>query len=883
MSMFDSLRARLANIFRRPEMNAEMDEELRSHVELRADDLQGSGMTRAEAERRARIEFGGTERFKEECREEAGGSFVETVMQDVRFAARVLRQSPGFTLVAVLTLALAIGANAVVFGVLNALILRPLNVPQAENLYQAEHAKDDSANQSYLNYVDLRDRNRSFDGLAAYTVSAAGLDTGGEAARAWVVLSSGNYFDVLRIQPELGRFFHPADEHGPNSAPYVVLSHAYWKNHFQGDPGVVGRVVQLNKHPFTIIGVAAEDFHGLILFFSPDLFVPMVNEEQIEGESFLNSRGKRWVFDVIGHLKPGVTQAQAIADLNAIGADLEKNYPETAGQLSFRLARPGLYGDFLGRPVKAFVAGLMLLSALILIAACANLGSLFAARAADRSREVAVRIALGATRGRILRQLLTEAVLISLIGGGAGLWGSVVILRALSTWQPLPRFPIQVPVTPDGSVYIVALVLAVASGILFGLVPLRQVHTTDAYQVIKSGTMGKVGRRLSGRDLLLGSQIAICAVLVTASMVAVRGLMRSLESNLGFEPHNTLLVDTDLTMAGYSGDKVPEMQKRMIEALQPLPGVQSVASVDWPPLTQDWQPTFVFKDETTDLRPVNAVGQAYAFKISPDYLQAAQTVLLAGRTITWHDDKNAPLVAVINQEFARRIFGSPANALGGYFKMRDGERIQVIGIAENGKYASLTEDPKMAMFLPLMQSPRSQTWLMIRSNNASGLAGDVRDTLRKLDAGLPLSIETWDQELDGAMFAPRVATIALGVLGMMGVMLSVSGIFGMAAYSVSKRLRELGIRIALGAKQRDVLRAALGRPFKLLMFGSVAGLMLGVLAGRVLAYIVYQASPRDPLVLGGVVLAMLSIGLIATWIPAQRALSVDPLKLLREE
>jgi ABC-type antimicrobial peptide transport system permease subunit len=336
-------------------------------------------------------------------------------------------------------------------------------------------------------------------------------------------------------------------------------------------------------------------------------------------------------------------------------------------------------------------------------------------------------------------------------------------------------------------------------------------------------------------------------------------------------------------MANYRSDAVPAMQKKMIDALQTIPGVEAVASSDWPPLTQDWQPANVYKEETTDLRSINAAFQSYQFMISPDYFQAARTPLLAGRTFTWHDDINSPRVAVVNEEFARRMFGDSSTALGRYYKLRDGLLTQIVGIVENGKYASLSEDPKAAMFVPTTQLWRSQTWLLIRSKRDPSLAADIRNTLRGIDAELPLTIVTWEKELDGALFASRVATLSLGVLGFIGAILSVTGVFGMAAYAVSKRLRDFGIRMALGAPPMHILKAALARPFKLLAIGSLTGLLLGLLATKLLAYIVFQATPRDPLVLGGVVLSMALLGMLATWIPAQRALSVDPLVLLREE
>ena len=809
---------------------------------------------------------------------------MQTLWQDLRFAVRMLRKSPGFAAVAVLTLAVAIGANAVVFSALNGLILRPLNVPHPESLFQVGGPNDPS--HSYPDYLDLRDRNRSFDGLAAYNFTQAGLDTGKNPSQAWVCEVSGNYFDVLGIQPYLGRVIHAADEQGPNSAPYIVLTYAYWHSHFEDDRGVVGRTVQLNKHPFTILGVTPPGFHGTILFFWPDFFVPMVNQAQVDGWNGLNDRGNRWVGSIIGHLKAGVTPEQAIADLNSIGSYLQKTYPKEDSQMRFIVGREGLPGVAFGRGIKAFLAGLMLLAGLILLAACANLGSLFAARTADRSREVALRLALGAGRVRILRQLFTEAVLISVMGGGLGLWGSVMLLHSLMVWQPFPQFPFNLPVNPDQNVYATALLLSLASGLLFGAVPVKQVLRTDAYQTIKSGTTGTVGRRLTARDLLLGVQIAICAVLVTSSIVAVRGHARSLYSDFGFEPRNAMLVDVDLNMAGYRDDAIPVMQKRMIDEMVTIPEATAVALVSIPPLhaaccTQ----SNVFTDETTDLRPSAAAAGAVMFSISPGYFRAAGTALLAGRDFTWQDDKNVPRVAVINREFARRIFGAETNAVGRYYKMPDGKHIQVVGIVEDGKYSlDLTDPLPPAMFLPILQSPSTEAFIVVRSSgNPQQLAAAIRTKLRDLDSGLLSFLQPWNKAMDAALFPSRMAALSLGVLGMIGSMLSVTGVFGMAAYSVSKRLRELGIRMALGAQRKEVLQAALGRAFKLLTFGSAAGLLLGILASRLLAAIVYQATPRDPLVLAGVVLAMALVGLIATWIPAQRALSIDPATLLREE
>jgi predicted permease len=878
----------IPNSFRRRKLYDDLSHEMRLHLEERVEHLIGEGLSPQEAQRQARVAFGNLAMLEERSREVWQWPTLESIWADVRFAFRQLRKSPGFAFAAVATLALAIGANTMVFAVLNALVLRPLNVPAAKSIYIVGHAHSIWGYESYPNYLDLRDRNRSFDALAADNITQAGLDTGKNPAQAFLIEASGNYFDVLGLQPYLGRFFHAADEHGPNSAPYVVLSYAGWREHFEGDRGVVGRTVLLNKHPFVIIGVAPPGFVGTFIAFSPELFVPV--NSGLESDGLLNQRANRWMSELVGRLKPGVTPAQADADLDAIGSWLGKTYPdvEDPNLLTFKLQRPGIASAF-GGAIKTFLAGLMLLAGLILLAACANLGSLFAARAADRSREVALRLALGARRARILRQLLTEAILLSLAGGAAGLWGSVILLRAISAWRPFPEFPMNLPLNPDANVYALALLLAVVSGLLFGIVPVRQVLGTDPYQVIKSASAGSPsvarGGRLNLRDVLLVTQIAVCAVLVTSSIVAVRGLVRSMHTRLGIDPHNTLLVDTDPHMAGYKDSQVPALHRRMIDALKALPGVAQVGLVSSPPLKMGWDDVNIFTDETSDLRPSNAAADAIFFSVSPEYFQAAGTALLKGRVFTWNDDESAPHVAVINQEFARRLFGSPVTAMGRHFRTKEGGRIEVVGVVEDGKYtANVAEAPQNAIFVPILQSPRSDTWLVVRSGSSSPLLGAaVRSKLHDLDPGLPCFIQRWSEEMNGAFFASRMAAFSLGVLGLMGAILSITGIFGMAAYSVSRRIKELGIRVALGARRKEVLQAALGRAFKLLVIGSAAGLGLGILATHVLAFIVYQATPRDPVVLAGAVVAMALLGLVATWIPAQRALSVNPLVLLREE
>jgi predicted permease len=805
------------------------------------------------------------------------------MFSDVKFAFRQLVKSPGFTLTAIATLALGIGANAVVFSVLNALVLRPVNVPHAQNLYMVQRFQFPS--QSYPDYLDLRDKNRTFESLIAFNIiGAVGVDTGGAPSTAWPYVASGNYFDALGIQPYLGRFFHAADEKGINSAPYVVLSYAYWNGYFHADSGVVGHTIAINKHPFTIIGVAPPAFRGTELFFAPAFWAPMVEMPLIQGADNLKYRGNHSLF-VIGRLRPGVTSKEATADLNILGTWLAKTYPSDDDGVKFTLARPGLVGDMLGGPARAFMAGLMMLAGLILLAACANLGSLFAARAADRAKDVALRLALGSRRWLILRRLLTEAVLVSLAGGVIGLAGGVIILHGLSVWQPIPDIPMNVPVNPDVRTYAVALLLAVLSGLTFGMVPVRQVMRADPWQMIRTGMAGTAGsKRFTLRDVLLVTQIAICAVLVTSSLVAVRGLARSLHSSFGFRPENAVLVSSDLKMAGYTDERAPQMQERMLEAVRAIPGVAAAGYTSNLPLSLGGGDSFVYTDATTDFRPTNMAADAMDYNVSPGFLEAAGTRLLAGRDLKLDDDSKAPKVALVNRQFAMKVFGSVDKAIGGHFKYWGGVRAEVVGVVEDGKYRTLTEDQMPAMFFSFQQHKDSGTWLVVRTMRDPGeISGALERTLQGLDPGVPMVIRTWSSEMNSALFAAHVATVALGILGLLGAMLAVTGIFGMASYTVSKRLRELGIRMALGAGRREILGASLGRAFRLLVFGSTAGLALGLLATRVLSFIVYQATPKDPMVLVGVSATMLLLGLVAAWLPARRALAVDPLILLREE
>jgi predicted permease len=809
---------------------------------------------------------------------------VEDLLLDVRYGLRVLRKSPTFTLVALFTLMLGIGANVVVFGLVNALLLRPLDVSEPQNLYQLRFKPWTSwklLTTSYPAFEDYRQRNSTFTGLAGYYGWSDGrlrsdkvvVTVAGDAV-------TGNYFDLLGVPPALGRLIHAADERGPNSAPFIVLSDTLWRRAFNADPGVVGTTVQLNKQPFTVIGVAPAWFHGTERFVWPEYWIPIVN---LFDREYLEDRTGRPLV-VLGRLKPGVTSEQAAENLSAIAAQLAKEYPKTDTGIPLRLIRPGLYGDN-GDVVRGSLYSVSGLALLVLVAACANLASLFAARAADRSRELALRVALGASRWRLVRQLLTEAMVLSLLGGAAGLVMASLILSLLSRYS-LPSFlgnsPYNhLPVGVDARVYLTSLVLTIGSGLLFGMIPARKVWQSNPLHAIKSGPVDSTPRRrLALGDLLLGAQIAICMLLVTASFVAVRGMVRVLHAPLGFQPQGAMVADLDLSEV--QGDWPREKTKAMIDALRRIPGVSAAGTLSKLPFTGGIRGIPVFPPGTTEFSLNNSVLAPYRFTISPGYLEAAETRLLRGRDFSWGDTAKTPYVAIVNETFSRKMWGDTP-AIGQRFIFLDHLR-EVVGVAEEGKYQNIQDSPQPVVYLPLSQSDQWYGIFVVRSSRAQNeMAAAIERTLSGLEPSALITVQSWPDALTGALFPARAAAAALGVIGLLAAMLAVTGIFGMAAYNVSRRMRELGIRVALGARTKHVLRAAVGRPLVLLGVGSLAGLLLCVVAGRLLGQIVYQANPRDPVVVVGAVLTMAVLGLAASAIPALRALAIDPSKLMREE
>lgn len=809
---------------------------------------------------------------------------MTNVPQDIRYALRQLLKSPTFAVTALLTLAVGIGANVVVFGVLNALLLNPLPVPNPERIVNVEHGRrNNPLNSSFPQYRDLRDRNGVFSDLAAARVMRIGLEANGAAQPVWGYEVTGNYFRMMGIRPVLGRFLDVSDEKGDHASEIAVLSYSCWQSRFAGNASIVGQTVRINKHPYTVVGVAPAGFQGTEKMFWPEVWMPILNEAQIEGYDWLKGRNNQnsWV---IGRIKDGVSTVQAEADLDRIGQQLAKEYPDTDERLSFHLSRPGFLGDMLGGPVRGFMFGVMLLAGLVLLAACTNLGGLLAARMSDRARELAIRLAIGSSRARILRQLVVESVVIAVCGGVLAMLVAAALLSAISDWRPIADFPVQFLVRPDARLYAFALLISLGTGLVFGCMPIRQIWKTDPNHVLRGGGTQIGSARFAFREILLGVQIAVCCLLVTACFVALRGLQGALRTPLGFEPKGVTLAVFDLHLADYSDEQVPSIQKQLLDSVSHLPGVTAAALSNSTPLALDQSSTSVFSASETEFRASNRKFNASYYQVLPGYFFAAGTRMLVGRDFTSHDDKGSPRVAIVNAVFARKLFGTES-AVGKLFRSQGSKPWEIVGVVEDGKYETLVEDQRPAIFYPILQVPNASTTLIVRSSTpALRMIPAIHEAINHVDRSIPIfALNSWQDSLGFMMLPTIAATVALTVFGSLAVVLALTGLFGMASYSVSKRLRELGIRVALGAQQMQVLKAALSRTAILLAIGSISGLALGVAVSRLLTSLVYHASANDPLVLLGVALTMALVGIISASIPARRALAIHPMDLLREE
>ncbi len=884
MTVLARLARRLRALVNPPGADREMADELAFHLANRTDELIASGLSAAEAARRARLEFGAIERVKEECRDERGFRLLHDLGADVSYAIRVLRRGRGFALVAILSMAIGIGANALVFTVVNGLLLRPLPVDRPDRLVFVQG--NGVPAQSYPNYVDFRDRNTTLAGLIGYRIAPMSVDAGGTPSRRWGYLATGNYFDVLGVRPVAGRFFDARDDRQPGAAPLAVLSYDEWQAQYGGDWHAIGSTIRINTIPFTIIGVAPRGFYGTERFYRPAIWVPMMMQAQIEvGNPWLDRRPTFNVW-LVGRLKTGITRAQAEANLNAIAAQLARDYPWPNRGMVIRLTEPGLVGSALGTPVRAFTLGVQVLAGLVLLAACANLASLLSARGADRRREMAIRLSIGASRGRLIRQLLTESLVLSIAGGIAGASLAWLLARGLSAWRAPIDIPVQFDVSVDLRVLLFACVVSTLAGVLFGLVPARQAGATDPNAALK-GTLGD--RRGAGhramRDLLVTVQIVFCFVLVSACLLSLRGLQRAIAMPLGFEPHGVTVAAFDLGLAGYDEARGAMFQQRLVELVIGLPGVQSAAYSNSFPLSIDQSRSSIYPEPAQVIQDRSDLLSAITYQVSPAFFRTLGMRLISGRDFDARDTASASPVAVINETFARQILQTP-HPIGRRFRFGPhGTPVEVVGVVADAKYETLAESARPAVFSPITQRYQATTVLSVRSTVPQrDLVAAIRNVIKTQNPSLPVyDAKPLQEMLALALFPSRAAALALGTFGLIAIVLASTGVHGLVSYAVSRREREIGIRIAIGAGTQSVLKLILSRTAVLVSAGVVLGSALAMLLGSVLASIIYTASPRDPIVFGGVAALIVTVALLSCCAPALRALRISPTAALKAE
>ncbi|HEV7474996.1 MAG TPA: ABC transporter permease, partial [Pyrinomonadaceae bacterium] len=805
---------------------------------------------------------------------------MHSLLRDIKYGFRNFLKRPGFTAIAVITLALGIGANTAIFSLVNTVLLRPLPVARPHELvevYGTFHNGADYTIQSYLNYKDYRDRNDVFSGLVAYRFAPMSMSNDGRNERLWGYLVSGNYFDVLGVQPVMGRSFLPEEDKTLGTHPVTVITHACWQKRFASDPKIVGRTVSLNGHPFNVIGVAPEGFNGTEVAYGPEFFVPFMMAREIEpGSNWIDFRDSDNLF-VVGRLKPGVTTAQAESSLLAITLQLAKEFPKENEGRGVRLLTPGLFIPDIRNSVISFSGVLMGVVGLVLLLACVNLANLLLARATERRKELAIRLAVGASRVRIVRQLVTESVMLSLAGGLGGLLLAVWINGLVASIKLPTDIAIVFPLHVDWRVLIFAVIVSLGTGIVFSLLPALQSSRPDLVPALKDETSMGGFRRSRLRNALVVVQVALSLILLVCAGLVVRSLQVAQRTRPGFNPDNAVALSFDLGLQGYTEEKGRTFQRQLLERAESVAGVRSVALTSTVPLTLDYSYTQIYI-EGQPLTPNTNLPVAVPNEISPNYFRTME-IPLRGRDFTERDSKEESRVAIINESFARRLFPNQ-EAIGRRFNFSGPDKPywEVIGVAADGKYNSLAEDQKMAFYRPILRDYNTNATLVARISGDSGtVISGLRGELQRMDASLPLyNVQTLSDHMNVPLFPFRMAATVLGSFGVLAIVLAAIGIYGVMSYVVAGRTREIGVRIALGAGRGDVLGLILRQGMSLAAIGLVIGFVLALGAAQLLAKLLFGVSPLDVVTFGAVSLLLAFVAALACYIPARRATKVDP-------
>jgi predicted permease len=811
---------------------------------------------------------------------------MDRLFQDLIVSFRRLRSSPGFTVAAILTLALGIGANTTIFSLVNAVVFRPFGVERQNDLvfFNMKTAKAEFPSTSYLDYKDYRDRNTVLTDLAMYRIVPVNMSRGsGENSRLWGYEVSGNYFGMLGVKALRGRLLNPEDDAKRGGHPLAVITYNCWQRRFAGDPDIAGRKVKVNGLDYTILGVTPAGFIGTELIFTPEIFVPIAMATQLEGDNWIDERGDSNGF-VLGRLKPGVSMKSAEASINIITKQLGREYPDNDAGISIVLSPPGMAGTFLRGAITGFSAVLMVVAGMVLLIACVNLASLLLARAADRRKDTAIRLALGASRGQLVRQLLTESLVLSILGGTAGILLAFWLTDLVNGWTP----PIDVPVIPhvvmDVRVLLFAAAVSLVTGLLFGLVPALQSTRSTLAGAMRNDAPSDKLRRVNLRDLLVTAQIALSVVLLIGSVLVVRSLQHALSLHLGFEPAHAATVSFDVGLQGYDEQRGREFQRRVLDKVRSMPGIEAAGMIDGLPLTLNISNSSVHIEGRQEARPGDT-PMANWYVITPGYIQAMQTKLVGGRDIDARDTKDKPLVVLVNEAFARQLLPGE-DAVGKRFRQgTKGPWIQIAGVVEDGKYRSLGETPSPTVFQDMDQSWRSNLTLVARSPLPEAeTARLLQRAVGELDPSLTIyESGSLTSRLALALFPARLVAVVLASFGLLAVVLAATGVYGIMAYAVSRRTREIGIRMALGAAPAQVLRVVLLRTAVLLGIGTVLGLAMALAGGQFFAQILYGVSARDPLTYFCAIALMAAVAFVACLVPARRAIKIDPLTALRTE
>jgi predicted permease len=802
---------------------------------------------------------------------------------NLTLAFRRLRSSPGFTTAAIVTLALGIGANATIFSMVNSVVFRPFGVQNQNELVSFNYHSSKSSGPmiSYPDYKDYRDRNTVFSGLAMYFFDAMNVSRrGAQNTRLWGYAVSGNYFDMLGVQPLRGRLLHPADDVQRGGHPVAVLAYSYWQAQFAADPNVVGKQFKINGLDYTIVGVTPQAFIGTEVLFTPQIFVPLA----MTGP-WLDDRSSLQGF-VIGRLKPGVTMPGAQPPIESLARELAREYPKVDEGVSMVLSPPGMGGNFLRPGILGFSVVGMVVAGLVLLIACVNLAGLLLARAADRRKEVAIRLALGASQGQLIRQLLTESLLLSLAGGAAGLLLAAWLTALVNLWRPPIDTLTMAPVVMDTPVFLFAAAVSLLSAFLFGLMPALQSARVSLAGAIKNDAPSAKLRRLSLRDLLVTVQVALSVVLLIGSLLVVRSLQHALSLNLGFQPEHAATLSVDLAGQGYDEQRSRQFQRRLLDKVRAMPGIQVAAITSGLPLTAVGNATAeVYLEGQPEPRP-GEIPSANLYAVTPGFLQAMHTRLIAGRDLDQRDKQDAPLVALVNETFVRKLLNAKGDPIGKRFRYGTaGKWIQIAGVVEDGKYVSLNESPGIAVFEAMAQRwSQDQTVIARSSMPEAQIVRQMRRAVLEIDPSLTVFA---DGSLTGALglvlFPAKMAAVVLGSFGALAVILAATGVYGIMAYAVSRRTREIGIRMALGAAPAQVARMVLTRTAKLLAVGIAIGFALAFAGGEFFSVILYGISAHDPLTYLCAIALMSAVAFFACWAPARRAIHIDPLTALRME